>query len=270
MDQKLSGSPPSTSGERVQSDVNAGERGHSVQAESLESSARDAVAAPDPSTPPSPSTPSAPSTPPAEPTPEEIAASFIAQLDAMQAQISNYQHHDPSDIRRVAAIARFAPDLVVPTLATTMSFPPAAQRNLFDNDKGQMAIRRKNAFQPVIQRLGALKDGMQFTVNSDLAEAGSQALDVYTWAKSYVKRPDAAALIPYVGTMSQVVRKVINHRRQKSSPAPAPSPSPAPTPAQLPPGAQGFLASNVVPSKPAVEDVFPDHFNEALDRATKE
>jgi hypothetical protein len=206
-------------------------------------------------------------------TPEEQAAALMAKLDEFQALMTNFQHHDPSDIRRVVALARFAPDLVVPTIATTTSFPPAADRNLFDTSGNQLHLRTYDALGPVGQRLDALAAGVEFTRNNGMAEAGAQALDVYTWAKSYSKRPDAAPLRPYVATMSRVVKKVLNHRKRKASsptPAPSPSPSPSPTPAQLPPGAQGFLASNVVPSKPAGEDVFPDHFNEALDRATKE
>ncbi|HEX7680114.1 MAG TPA: hypothetical protein VF713_18430 [Thermoanaerobaculia bacterium] len=207
-----------------------------------------------------------PSTPPPEVTPEDLAASFIAMIDQFQAQIPNFQHHDPSDIRRVAAIARFAPDLIVPTIATTTSFAPAAQRNLFDVEANQMAIRRQNAFQPVIQRLSALTDGLQFTVNNGLAEAGAQALDVYTWAKAYARRPDATALHPYVAAMSHVVKKVINHRKPKSSTAPAPSPAPAP----LPQGAHALLAPTFVPHDHAGEDEFPDHVNKALDRAMKD
>lgn len=207
-----------------------------------------------------------PSTPQPEVTPEELAVSFIAMIDQFQAQIPNFQHHDPSDIRRVAAIARFAPDLIVPTIATTTSFAPAAQRNLFAVEANQMAIRRQNAFQPVIQRLSALTDGLQFTVNNDLAEAGAQALDVYTWAKAYAKRPDATALRPYVAAMSHVVKKVINHRKPKSLAAPAPSPAPAP----LPQGGQGLLAPTFVPADRTGEDEFPDRVNQALDRAMKD
>lgn len=214
--------------------------------------------------------PSTPSTPPPQVTPsvtpEDLAVSFIAMIDQFQAQIPNFQHHDPSDIRRVAAIARFAPDLIVPTIATTMSFAPAAQRNLFDVEANQMAIRKQNAFQPVIQRLTALTDGLQFTVNNGLAEAGAQALDVYTWAKAYARRPDATALHPYVAALSRVVKKVINHRKPISSTAPAPSPAPAP----LPQGGQGFLAPTFVPPDRAGEDEFPDHVNKALDRAMED
>jgi hypothetical protein len=252
-----SSSPPKPAGKRALGDAPIGRRGASSHRKGVNPASRDAVASPDPSTP----------TP--DMSPEDRAAALMAKLDEFEALIPNFQHHDPNDIRRVTAIARFAPDLVVPTIATTTSFPPAAERNLFDTEGNQLHLRAYDSFGPIVQRLSALAAGVQFTRNNGMAEAGAQALDVYNWAKSYSKRPDAAALRPYVAMMSRVVKKVLNHRKRKaSSKAPAPSPSPAPS--QLPPGAHGFLASNVVPSKPAGEDVFPDHFNEALDRATKE
>jgi hypothetical protein len=208
-----------------------------------------------------------PSTPPADITPEERAVALMALLDQFEALIPNFQHHDKNDIRRVAGVARFAPDLVVPTIATTTSFPPAGDRKLFDVERNQLKMRSNDALGPVIQRLAALRDGLQFTVNNDLAEAGSQALDVYTWAKSYSKRPDAAALHPYVATMSHVVKKVLNRRKKPSAPAPAPSPT---TPTPLPPGGQGFLAPNLAHAEPAGEHEYPDHFNEALERAAQD
>ena len=239
-------SPSSTSGKRVRSDTSAGKRGRSVQ--TRKPSARDAVASP------------GPSTPPADMSPEEQAAALMAKLDEFQALMPGFQHHDPNDIRRVAGVARFAADLVVPTIALVTSFPPAADRNLFDTEANQLRVRAFDALGPVVQRLAALAAGVQFTRNNGMCEAGSQGLDVFTWGKSYSKRPDAAALRPYVATMSKVVKKVLNRRRRKAS---------SPVPAQLPPGAQGLLASKLVPSKPAADDVYPDYFNEALDRATE-
>ena len=245
---KQSSSSPSTSGKRVRSDTSAGKRGRSAQAGNRKPSARDAVASP------------GPSTAPADLSPEEQAAALMAKLDEFQALMPEFQHHDPNDIRRVAGVARFAADLVVPTIALVTSFQPAADRNLFDTAANQLRMRAYDALGPVVQRLNALAAGVQFTRHNGMGEAGSQSLDVFTWGKSYSKRPDAAALRPYVGTMSKVVKKVLNRRRRKATP---------PAPAQLPPGAQGLLASHVVPSKPAADGVYPDYFNEALDRATK-
>ena len=208
--------------------------------------------------------------PPAIANPEEVAATLIAMIDQFETTIPNFQHHDKNDIRRVTGVARFANELVVPTIATTTSFGPAGARNLFNIEDARMALRSRDAFHPVIQRLSALRDGLEFTVNSALAEAGGQALDVYSWAKTYAKRPDAAALHPYVGSMTQVVRKVLN-RRKVSAPATPPAPSAPPAASsQLPPGSHGFLGSNVVRSEPAGEDEYPAAFNEALDRAAAE
>jgi len=258
-----SSSTPQPSGKRVRSSAPAGKRGAPAHPAAKGKRAKRAIGA-------DVAAAGVPATPEPETTPEDLAASFIAMIDQFQAQIPDFQHHDPRDIRRVTAMARFAPELVVPTIAACMSFAPAAQRNLFDIEASQLAIRRQNAFLPVIQRLTALTDGLQFTVNNGAAEAGSQALDFYSWGKAYIKRPDAAALIPYVDAMSHVVKKVLNHRKPKVAAPPPPA-------TQLPPGAQGFLAPNLVPAAPNPvpaeaegEDEYSDAFNEALDRATKD
>ena len=214
--------------------------------------------------------------PPETLTPDELAAVLLAKIDEFEAMVPNFQHHDSNDARRVSAMARFAPELAVPTIATVTSFGPAAERNIFDVAAAQLSLRRRDAFAPVIQRLAALTDGMQFTVNRDQSEVAAQALTLFAWGKSYVKRPDAAQLHPYVALMAQVVKKVLNRRKPSTPAHPGPAPAPAPGSSQLPPGARGFLASNMVPSKPVGEsepvgeDEYDDYFNEALDKAVKE
>jgi hypothetical protein len=76
--------------------------------------------------------------------------------------------------------------------------------------------------------------------------------------------------------MTHVVKKVLNRRKPSTPAHPGPSPAPAAGSSELPPGARGFLASNMLHSKPVVEDEpagedeYDDYFNEALDRAVKE
>ena len=210
--------------------------------------------------------------PPEPLTPEELAAVLLARIDEIEAMVPNFQHHDKNDIRRVAAMARFARELVVPTIATVTSFGPAAERNIFDVAAAQLSMRQSDAFAPVIQRLAALTDGMQFTVDSALADSVAQAFTVFGWGKSYSKRPDAAQLHPYMAEMEHVVKKVLNRRKPSTPAHPEPAPVPAGGSSQLPPGARGFLATNMVrpEPEPVGEDEYSDSFNEALDRAVKE
>jgi len=210
--------------------------------------------------------------PPEPLTPEELAAELLARIDEFEGMVPNFQHHDKNDVRRVSAMARFASELAVPTIATVTSFGPAAERNMFDVAAAKLSLRRRDAFAPVIQRLAALTDGMQFTVNRDQADVAGQALNVFAFMKSYAKRPDAAQLHPYLGEMERVVKKVLNRRKPSTPAHPGPAPAPAGGSSQLPPGARGFLASNMVrpEPEPVGEDEYSDEFNEALDRAVKD
>src|SRR5260370_28149140 len=207
-----SSSTPQPSGERVGSNAPTGKRGASAPASAKGKRVKKALG----------SAVAAAGVPDAEPTPEELAVAFIAMIDQFQAQIPNFQHRDPTTMRRVMAMARFAPELVVPTIAACTSFAPAAQRNLFDVEAGQMAIRKQNAFLPVIQRLTALTDGLQFTVKRDMGEAGSQSLDFFSWGKSYSQRPDAPPLVPYVAARWHVGKTGLNPR-QPTDGAPPPA-----------------------------------------------
>src|SRR5258708_687685 len=189
--------------------------------------------------------------PPEPLTPEELAAVLLARIDEFEAMVPNFQHHNKNDARRVSAMARFASELAVPTIATVTSFGPAAERNMFDVAAAKLSLRRRDAFAPVIQRLAALTDGMQFTVNSGQSEVAGQALNVFAFVKSYSKRPDAAQLHPYMAEMERVGKKGLNRRKPSAPVHPEPAPAPAGGSSQLPPGARGFLASNMVPPEPA-------------------
>ena len=67
------------------------------------------------------------------------------------------------------------------------------------------------------QRLSALLDGVQFTIDSELAKAGTQALATYAWAKQHAKSPDGVGLRPYVGGMSRAIKKTMNRREPVAS-----------------------------------------------------
>jgi hypothetical protein len=193
---------------------------------------------------------------PVDASPETIATQLIGLLDQFEGLVPGFQPHDVSDVHRVATAARFAHELIQPTITAVSSFAPASERKMFDIDRGKAALQYRNALRPVAQRLSALLNGVEFTIDSQMAEAGTEALQAYAWAKTYAKGPDGAGLRPYLDEMRRVVKKAIN-RRKPAATTPAPSPAPAPP-------AQGFLASNLVPRSSSEGDL-PENFRKALD-----
>lgn len=191
----------------------------------------------------------------------DIAAQVIGLIDQIEALVPGFLHHDRNDAKRVASAARFARDLVPPTITAATAFAPAA--GVFDAESGKAALTFGEVMQPVAQRLSALLDGVEFTIDSRLAEAGTRALSTYAWAKRHAKGPEGVALRPYLDHMERTVKKTLNRRKPSASPAPPPTPAP--------PGAQGFLGPNLAQSNPAGDDDdLPEDFRNALHDATKD
>ena len=202
-----------------------------------------------------------PAAAPADTSDAAIAAQVIGLIDQIEALVPGFLHHDRNDAKRVASAARFARDLVPPTIIAVTAFTPAA--GVFDAESGKAALTFGEVMQPVAQRLSALLDGVEFTIDSRLAEAGTRALSTYAWAKIHAKGPEGVPLRPYLDHMERTVKKTLNRRKPTASPAPPPTP--------VPHGAQGFLAPNLAQGNPAVDDDdLPEDFRNALHDATKE
>jgi hypothetical protein len=193
--------------------------------------------------------PAALAEPPADSPTVAIAGQLLGLLDQFERLVPGFQPHDAAEVHRVATAARFANELIQPTITAVSSFAPASERKMFDIERGKAALQYRNALRPVAQRLSALLDGLEFTIDSRLAESGAEALQAYAWAKSYAKGRTGAGLRPYLDEMRRVVRKAINRRKPPAS---------APPPAQP---SHGFLAPNLT----AGQDDLPADFRKALD-----
>jgi hypothetical protein len=184
-----------------------------------------------------------------DPPTDAVAAQLIGLLDQFETLVPGFLPHDTTEVHRVATAARFANELIQPTITAVSSFASVAERKLFDVDRGKAALQYRDALRPVAQRLSALLDGVEFTIDSQLAEAGAEALQAYAWAKAYAKGRNGAGLRPYLDEMRRVVKKAMNRRK----------------PAETPPAAPGFLPASLASQKADTEDDLPDKFRKALD-----
>ena len=183
------------------------------------------------------------------------------------------QKFDSKKIKRIAASAKFGNDAIVPVINLVASVPRVRELNLFDVDAGHFARQFRDQVVPLAKQLIEFANDVVFTGQNLLSASSVQGLQVYRLAQHVVKQPDGAELQPFVDTMSHIVKKTMN-RRKKPAPAPQPTPSTTTT-SHTPsmPGAQGFLASNLVPDKTPdktnePEDV-ADRFEQALKDVTK-
>jgi hypothetical protein len=188
---------------------------------------------------------------------DALVSQMLAVVVQLEGLVPDLTPHDSRQVKRVSAGARFAHDLIVPTITTVTTVP--TPEGLFDVDNGREAMEYRDKVRPIVQRLAVLVDALTFTVNEKMAGAGEQVLQTYRWSKTAVKggrRPD---LQPYVDEMSRVVKKILNQRPMKD-PATAPGTPTAP-PAQV----QTFLAAGrpASPLHDAERDLY-DRWSEAL------
>jgi len=194
---------------------------------------------------------------------DALVSQMLAVVVQLEGLVPNLTPHDGREVKRVSAGARFAHDLIVPTITTVTTVP--TPEGLFDVNGGREAMEYRDKVRPIVQRLAVLVDALTFTVNEKMAASGEQVLQTYRWSKSAVKggrRPD---LQPYVDEMSRVVKKILN-LRPKETKDPAPAPTPAPGTSDTPPAqVQTFLAAGR-PMSPLhdVECDLYDRWSEAL------
>jgi len=123
----------------------------------------------------------------------------------------------------VHANARFANELVTPTITAVSNFEPLRSRKLFDVDGGRKALAFRDDFRPIAQRIAVIASHIDFAVDNKLAEAAIEALQTYQWSKRAAKHPDGAGLRPYVSELQRVVEKTINRRAKHQEPAATPA-----------------------------------------------
>jgi hypothetical protein len=153
----------------------------------------------------------------------EAAARISALLDQLEALVVDFPPHDPARAASVRANARFAGELVTPTITAVNNFEPLRVRKLFDIDGGRQALAFRDDFRPLAHRVAVLASQIDFAVDDKLAEAAIEALQTYQWAKRATRHPDAAGLTPYVSEMQRVVEKTLNHRAKHPEPAGTPA-----------------------------------------------
>lgn len=146
-----------------------------------------------------------------------IASQVNALLDQVEALIPDYTQPDPERVPKVSANARFAHELIAPTITAVGNYEPLRQHNLFDVEGGRHALAVRDELRPLALRTAAIAAALQFTIDSKLAAAAAETLQTYQWSKRHAEEPAGAALRPYVAEMRRVVAKTINRRPAKAA-----------------------------------------------------
>ncbi|HEV2722513.1 MAG TPA: hypothetical protein VG323_21000 [Thermoanaerobaculia bacterium] len=152
----------------------------------------------------------------------DISAQSSALLDQIEALIPGYTKPDSARARSVAINARFAQELITPTIAAVNNYEPLRQHNLFDVEQARRALVLRDELRPIQQRVAAIAEAIAFTIDSQLAEAGIEALQAYRWSQHHLRHHQGDGLRPYVDEMKIVVKKAIGRRAKAKAGSPAP------------------------------------------------
>lgn len=163
-------------------------------------------------------------TTPSEPTNPDAAAQIAALLDQLEALVRTYPEPDTAHKLTIRANARFAGELVTPTITAVTNYEPLRERRLFDVDAGRNALAFRDSFRPLAQRIAVLATKLDYAVDSKLADVAVDALQTYQWSKRHARLADGAGLRPYVAEMQRVVEKTLNHRSKHEEPVEPPAP----------------------------------------------
>lgn len=156
-------------------------------------------------------------------TPDVLAQKLLENLVNMESLVPDLATRDARDVKRVAARAKFAHELILPTISTVTNDQEFSGRKLFDTDRGRLSLQYRDELKPIVRRMAAFIAALDFTIDSKLADAGGEALQTYEWAKRASVLPGGGSLQPYVEEMTRVIKKTINHRPKPSAPATPPT-----------------------------------------------
>jgi hypothetical protein len=151
---------------------------------------------------------------------DAIARQLLELVLKMESLIPDFEPHDKREIARVAASARFAHELIAPTV-TVVTAVPSVPQDLFDVVQAQDALAIRDQLRPIAQRLAAFARGLEFTIDTKLATAGEGALQTYHWVNRASRGPTGAVLQPYLEELRRVVKRAINRStKPKNEPPP--------------------------------------------------
>ena len=162
------------------------------------------------------STPEVPTTPTVTAL-QQIAEPFLKQVDAMAAAIPDLQVHHPAITPFVRKHQNVPNDFLSTTVAVAEQMPtlhavmePAASRN---------DLQYIDAFKPLLDRVGALYDALEYTIRAKKASLGVAALQAYVIAKGFARNPGDAVTAIHVANMQRdLKRKGIGRKKATSSP----------------------------------------------------
>ena len=148
---------------------------------------------------------------------QQMAEPFLKQVDAMTAAIPDLQMHHPAITPFVRKHLNVPNDFLSTTVAVVEQTP--ALQGVMAPAASRSDLQYIDAFKPLLDRVGALYDALEYTIRAKKASLGVAALQAYVIAKGFARNPGDTVTAIHVANMQRdLKRKGIG--RKKTTPSP--------------------------------------------------
>ena len=166
-------------------------------------------------------------TAPAGPTPaltayEQLVANLNNAIDALVAQIPEFQVPHPTTTGFVRTHQNVPLEFIGGAISAVTDSPSLQASNTLDVDKAREALQFIGAFQPLCDKVNLLAQNLKFTIGERKAQVSVKAQMLYGVAKQLGRDPENIGVMGHVKLMKEHLAKAKRARKAKAgTPAPA-------------------------------------------------
>lgn len=162
----------------------------------------------------------------------ELAEEFGKTLDALVARLPRFENKNPANAAFITAHCGISLKCLNTAVAAVEETPELQGLNRLKVAEARDTLQFLDAFMPILDKVRAFADGLQFTMKSRRAELAAAVLQVYGTAKLLARNPDMAAVGVHATNIGRDLarkgrRPAAKQQQSKTKPAAPPSGSAA-------------------------------------------
>ena len=163
---------------------------------------------------------------------QEIADHFMKGFDALTTALPELTTSHPSTANFVRGHQAVSTEFLAATIAAVEQTPILQATQKLDTTAARTALQMIEAFTPVVDRVTAFRNALQYTIRSEKAALAASGLQVYGISKQLARDPGASAgsasILSHIAVMKRHLGRTGRPKAAKSGSPETPQP-PAPT-----------------------------------------
>ena len=152
----------------------------------------------------------------------------LTRIQSIYELVPDFQFTPQEGILTERAAKTVSDEFFEATITSVNASSQLKDSTALDSDAVRLVSQRNLRFEAVATAAEALARNVRFNMLRERWDVAKEALHVYDVAKSLVRRPRGAALVPHVRAMRKALGRT--NVKRKSAPEPVPATVPAPPP----------------------------------------